>query len=91
MRSIKYDLIVSFKVLKEENIEIIKTFKKANYLFKRICNNEELINATNSIISSNNLLLSNHFRRKINDFLEWDYDDSLSQTTLSKDSEYTNL
>ena len=89
-KDIKYDLIVSFKNLKEENINIIKTFKKANYLFYRICQKQELINETNSIISSNNLLLSNHFRRKINDFLEWDYDNSLSQTSLSNDSEYTN-
>ena len=79
----KYDLIVSFINSKEQNIEIINTFKKTYYLFHRICSKDELIKGVDNIISSENLLLTNHFRIRINKFLNWDKNDSLSESTLS--------
>ena len=79
----KYDLIVSFLNSKEKNIEIINTFKKTYYLFHRICSKDELIKGTDNIISSENLLLTSHFRIKINNFLGWNNNDSLSESTLS--------
>ena len=82
-KNIKYDLIVSFIDSKEKNIEIINTFKKAYYLFHRICSKDELIKGTDNIISSENLLLTNHFRIKINNILGWDRNDSLSESVLS--------
>ena len=79
----KYDLIVSFINSKEQNIEIINTFKKTYYLYHRICSKDELIKETDNIISSENLLLTNHFRIKINKFLDWDKNDSLSESAFS--------
>ena len=76
-------MIVSFINSKEQNIEIINTFKKTYYLFHRICSKDELIKGVDNIISSENLLLTNHFRIRINKFLNWDKNDSLSESTLS--------
>ena len=74
----KFNLIISFSNSKEENIKIIETFHKTYYLFKRICSKNELLEATNNIISSNYLLLSDHFRPKINKFFEWGKNDSIT-------------
>ena len=76
-------MIVSFINSKEQNIEIINTFKKTYYLFHRICSKDELIKGVDNIISSENLLLTSHFRIKINNFLGWNNNGSLSQSALS--------
>ena len=87
----KFNLIISYSNLKEENKKIINTFGKTYYLFYRICSKSELLEETN-IISSENLLLSAHFRSKINDFLDWrNNDNELSQSSLSIDSENDTL
>lgn len=62
---------------------IIETFKKSYYLFHRICSKDELIKETNNIISSTDLLLSNHFRGKIQNYLGWNESDSLSHSSLN--------
>ena len=81
----KFNLIISFSNSKEENIKIIETFHKTYYLFKRICSKNELLEATNNIISSNYLLLSSHFRARISDFFGWGKNDSISNSVVSDD------
>ena len=85
-KDIEYNLVVSFIDSKEKNREIINTFKKTYYLFHRICSKSELIMGTDNIISSENLLLTNHFRIQINNFLGWNKNDSLSECALSEAS-----
>ena len=82
-----YDLIVSFSNSKHETIEIINTFKKTKYLLFKICSKDELIRETNNVISSNDLLLTNHFRKGISKFLGWSYTakiEDLSESSISE-------
>ena len=90
-----YDLIVSFSNSKHETIEIINAFKKTNYLLFKICSKDELIRETNNVISSDDLLLTNHFRKGISKFLGWSYTakkEDLSESSISEgtSSEDTN-
>ena len=79
----QYDLVISFLNTKEENIAIINTFKTTYYLLHKICSKDELIKATNDLVTTENLLLTNHFRIKINNFLGWNKNEPLSESTFS--------
>ena len=83
----KYDFILSFLNDRDNNIEIINTFKKNNYIMKKICQKDELLKEC-QYIESDNLLLTNHFRKEINRILSWDiYNYPASASSISEESQ----
>lgn len=84
----RYDFILSFLNDRDNNIEIINTFKKNNYIMKKICPKDEILKEC-EYIESGDLLLTNHFRKEINRILSWDiYNYPASASTISEDSQY---
>ena len=87
----KYNWIISFSEDIKEIIETINTFKKTNYMFKKVVDKNEILNKCNiDDIQENNILLTNHFRIKINNFFSWNNNDSISQSNISYSIDYSN-
>ena len=74
-------VISELKALGKPFIVVLNTVHPTNSETVRL--KDELIKETDNIISSENLLLTNHFRIKINKFLDWDKNDSLSESAFS--------
>ena len=82
----KYDYILSFLNNRGNNIEIINTFKKTNYIMKKICSKDEILKEC-EYIESSDLLLTNHFRKEINRILSRDLiNHPVSETSISESS-----
>ena len=87
----KYNWIISFSEDTKEIIETINTFKKTNYMFKKVVDKNEILNKCNiDDIQENNILLTNHFRININNFFSWNNNDSISQSNISYSIDYSN-
>lgn len=83
----EYDFIISFLNNINNNIRIIKTFKKCKYMMKKLCSKEEIISICSEYINAIDLLLTNHFRKEINKILSWDsINNPVSISTISKSS-----
>ena len=85
----KYNYILSFCNKKKDNIDIIKTFKKCKYVMKKICQKFEISDECSDLIEEEDLLLINHFRKRVKEIFSLNSNKSVSQSSISKSSRNT--
>jgi hypothetical protein len=85
----KYNYIFSFCNKKKDNIDIIKTFKKCKYVMKKICQKFEISDECSDLIEEEDLLLINHFRKRVKEIFSLNSNKSVSQSSISKSSRNT--
>lgn len=82
----QYNYIFSFCNEKKDNIEIIKTFKKCKYLMKKICQKFELLEECPVLIEEEDLLLINHFTKRVKEIFSLNSNKTVSESIISKTS-----